>query len=351
MATQAPTNAPTPYAAPYMNMEQQGQSQSQVPEREYTYTRGDVVYRGADARKMEMAQGLYDSGEYDYVDAVKLSEKLYNAQQMEKKLKVQDTFLAIGAHEARLKQQEVQNNKFANQQKVGAAIASINPSDLRNFQSNVQKLREQYSDAFATDPDLQSALAESIKRNENYGKMASEMAVSAGTSLNDSLLNDDGTFNMSRAYAAGRTQKERDLRLSEEVKLISKQREEGRKAALQALKEIEGRKEEIQSAQRAAAAGAETTVTQGGVTYKYGPSSALTGLSLKPAYEENIKKGKLPPELMQESASVNPNDRGAARSYAQEVAKLYKLSNNPDDRQLMMRFVRAAGYNVREEGQ
>lgn len=312
---------------------------------------GDVVYRGDAARQIEGAKYLYDTGDYTWDEANSISRKSIDIERSKRKLKVQEQFLALGSEEARLKQQEVQNNKFANQQKVGAAIASINPSDLRNFQSNVQKLREQYSDAFATDPDLQSALAESIKRNENYGKMASEMAVSAGTSLNDSLLNDDGTFNMSRAYAAGRTQKERDLRLSEEVKLISKQREEGRKAALQALKEMEGRKEEIQSAQRAAAAGAETTVTQGGVTYKYGPSSALTGLSLKPAYEEKIKKGELPPELMQEPASVNPNDRKAAKNYAQKVSALYKLSNNPDDRQLMMRFVRAAGYNVREEGQ
>jgi hypothetical protein len=313
---------------------------------------GDVVYRGDAARQIEGAKYLYDTGDYTWDEANSISRKSIDIERSKRKLKVQEQFLALGSEEARLKQQEVQNNKFANQQKVGAAIASINPSDLRNFQSNVQKLREQYSDAFATDPDLQSALAESIKRNENYGKMASEMAVSAGTSLNDSLLNDDGTFNMSRAYSAGRSQKERDLRFSEGVKSSYKQKEDLRKRAFEEIaskRESGGRMARQRAQEQVAATGGKATYKEGGATVTLEPSSAMSAKGFRQMAEkenqEAVKAGKTPPNKIQEPVEFNPNDRKAAMLYAQEKAQQYGLTNNPDDRQTLIELVRAEGYN------
>jgi hypothetical protein len=353
MAIQAPTNAPTPYAAPYMNMEQRVQPQNTPTEREYQYTRGDVVYRGAEARKREMAQGLYDSGEYDYADAVKLSERLYDAQQREKKLKVQETFLAIGDHESKLRQQEVENNKLANRQKIGTAISALDTYNLSSFPDQVQNLRDQYAEQIATDPELSNLLASKIKEQESHFKIMQDVAVASGArTLDPRMLNANGHINAKSVSAIGKQQKLEDANQSERIKSSYKQQEDLRKRAFEEIaskRESGGRMARQRAQEQVAATGGKATYKEGGATVTLEPSSAMSAKGFRQmAEKENqaaIKAGKTPPNKIQEPVEFNPNDRKAAMLYAQEKAQQYGLTNNPDDRQTLIELVRAEGYN------
>jgi hypothetical protein len=330
-----------------MNMEQRVQPQNTPTEREYQYTRGDVVYRGAEARKREMAQGLYDSGEYDYADAVKLSERLYDAEQREKKLKVQEIFLAIGDHESKLRQQEVENNKLANRQKIGTAISALDTYNLSSFPDQVQNLRDQYAEQIATDPELSNLLASKIKEQESHFKIMQDVAVASGArTLDPRMLNANGHINAKSVSEIGKKQKLEDANESERIKSIYKRQEEGRKAAREEIKAKQGQRDALQVAQRRAIeTGTEATVTQGGATYKVTPSSPLQAAALKKAYEEKVKAGEISPNVMPQPDSFNPNDREAAERYVIERKNALGLGSTAEDRQILIDLVRAEGYN------
>ena len=352
MATQAPTNAPTPYAAPYMNMEQQGQSQSQVPEREYTYTRGDVVYRGDAAREREAAQGLYDSGDYDWPEAVKVAKTLLETQKQERKLRAQDTILALGDHKAKLQQKEIENNQIQNRQAALSELSTIRTEDVVNFSKNIENWRNKNQNAVAFDSVVQKQAEQKIKEQEFYANQMKNMLHASNVDgFVPEVVREDGSIDMSRAQEAGLKIKQRELQMVEDAKT-----ELGRKRALQSrLNKELGRETPAGASERAVRfvedTGGEAEFTEDGVKVKITPSSSMQAKALKAQSlkenEEAKKKGLLPSAKMPQAPKFDPNDMSAAKIFMLEKQREYELGEDASSAQTLIELARKRGFNIK----
>jgi hypothetical protein len=346
-------NAPTPYAAPYLDMEKPPQTQTQPTEREYTYVMGDVVYRGERAREMEAAKSLYDSGDYDWAESQAIARQQIGIQKEERKLRAQETLLALGDYKAKLQQKEIGNNKIANIQKVGSEINQLNTFNLASFPEQTQKLREKYSREFTENPELQTLLADKIKEQQSYARTAQDIVVAAGgRNVTTSMLNKDGSLNAEAVSVAGSMQRKEDLRMSEEIKSSFNQLEANRKMAWE---EIKRRKEsggrglgERAQAEVARTGGKASYVIDGVKTEIDATSAIMANAERQRKEKENkdaMKAGKVPPNQIQETPAFNPSDKEAAKRFAIEQKKLFNLGKSPEDKQILIELVRAEGYN------
>jgi hypothetical protein len=351
-------NAPTPYAAPYLDMEKQAQPQVQPTEREYTYTRGDVVYRGDKAREMETAQGLYDSGDYDWVEANQMARQLVDVQKQERKLKAQDALLALGEHKAKLQQKEIENSMMENRQSALAELSSISTDDVVNFSKRISDWRNKYPKAVAFDDVVQKQATQKIKEQEFHAEQMKNMLHASGVdAFVPEVLNDDGSVNMSRASEVGLKMKEAQLKMTEDAKARLAEKIAKRKAAeARFTKEMTGKSPE--GAMEIAAKsvedyGVEAEVKEGPITYKMTPSSMMQAKALKTQSmkeeEEARKKGMPTKAPTPEAPKFDPNDMNAAKKFMLEKQIEYAdiLSEDASSAQKLIELARKKGFNIR----
>jgi hypothetical protein len=350
MATQAPTK----YAAPYMNMEQQGQPQNAPTQREYEYTRGDVVYRGDAAREREAAQGLYDSGDYDWPEAVKVAKTLLETQKQERKLRAQDTILALGDHKAKLQQKEIENNQIQNRQAALSELSSIRTEDVVNFSKNIENWRNKNQNAVAFDSVVQKQAEQKIKEQEFYANQMKNMLHASNVDgFVPEVVREDGSIDMSRAQEAGLKIKQRELQMVEDAreKLAARKAAEARLTKELTGKSPEGAMEV--AAKSVADYGVEAEVKEGPITYKMTPSSIMQAKALKAQSmkeeEEARKKGMPTKTPAPEAPKFDPNDMEAAKKFMIEKQIEYAdiLGEDASSAQKLIELARKKGFNIR----
>jgi hypothetical protein len=361
-------NAPTPYAAPYLDMEKQAQPQVQPTEREYTYTRGDVVYRGDKAREMETAQGLYDSGDYDWVEANQMARQLVDVQKQERKLKAQDALLALGEHKAKLQQKEIENSMMENRQSALAELSSISTDDVVNFSKRISDWRNKYPKAVAFDDVVQKQATQKIKEQEFHAEQMKNMLHASGVdAFVPEVLNDDGSVNMSRASEVGLKMKEAQLKMTEDAKarlaekIAKRKAEEARFTEEMTGKRPEGELEK--AARNVQMYGVEAEVVEGSTKYKMTPSSPSQAISVQTQAEakakeqeekmaQEAKKKGLPLPQKAPAPKVvkfDPNDMKAAKKFMLEKQIEYAdiLSEDASSAQKLIELARKKGFNIR----
>jgi hypothetical protein len=346
--------APTQYAAPYLEMDAQPNTQAQPTGREYTFTMGDVVYRGEKAREMETAKGLYDSGDYDWSEAQLVARKLQETQKAERKLKVQDTVLALGDHMAKLQQKEIENSMMENRQEALSELSSINTEDVVNFSKNIADWRNKHSKSVAFDDVVQKQATQKIKEQEFYATQMKNMLHASGVdAFVPDVINENGSVNMSRASEVGLKMKEAQLKMAEDAKarLASRKASEARLS-----KELTGKSPEgaLETAERDVERyGVEAEVTEGPIKYKITPSSMMQAKALKAQSmkeeEEARKKGMPTKATAPEAPKFDPNDMVAAKKFMLEKQKEFAdvLGEDEASAQKLIELARRKGFNIR----
>jgi hypothetical protein len=335
-----------------MNAAQPAQ-QTTTP-REYTYTKGDVVYRGEKAREMETAQGLYDSGDYDWNEAQMVARKLLETQKAERKLKVQDTVLALGDHMAKLQQKEIDNNMIGNRQAALSELALISTDDVVNFSKKMDDWRTKNQKAVAFDDAVQKLATQKIKEQEFHATQMKNMLHASGVdAFVPEVINKDGSVDMSKASEVGLKMKESQLKMAEDAKarLASRKASEAR-----LTEELTGKTpaSALEIAQRnVKETGANAEVTVDGTKYTITPTSmmqadALRAQSMKQE-EEARKKGMPTKAPTPEAPKFDPNDMVAAKKFMLEKQKEFAdvLGEDEASAQKLIELARRKGFNIR----
>jgi hypothetical protein len=351
-------NAPTPYAAPYLDMEKPSQPQTQPAEKEYTYTMGDVVYRGEKAREMEAAKSLHDSGDYDWAEAQSIARQQIGIQKEERKLRAQETLLAIGDYKSKLQQKKIENSMMENRQSALSELSSINTDDVVNFSKNIANWRNKHSQSLAFDDVVQKQATQKIKEQEFYAtQMKNMLHASNVDAFVPEVLNEDGSVNMSKAPEVGLKMKEAQLKITEDAKERLASRIAARKAAEARLtKELTGKSPEgamEMAAKSVEDYGVEAEVKEGPITYKMTPSSIMQAKALKTQsmkeQEEARKKGMPTQASTPEVPKFNPNDMEAAKKFMLEKQTEYSdiLGEDAASAQKLIELARKKGFNIR----